>query len=211
MQVLVVSGVVLLVTSLGFGEYSLFFGHGEKTQNTQVAALNVALPTQENKDVTEKIAGGTLVPTEEAKENITSLRYQNTKYGLTLMLPEDYTVSAFEEFIGGDTSQKATVLVFRNRTNDDLSFQVYVAPFDELGSLTAARVQQDLPDLLVEDPERVVIGGGVEALRFLSENETGKTLEVWFSYNNNLYQVTAERGQDGVVGPILETLKFGNT
>ena len=86
-----------------------------------------------------------------------------------------------------------------------------MSDFDEPGPITPLRIEKDIPDIVIESPQEVLIGKDkkIQALIFFSKNESlGRTREVWFVRNGNLYQLTAYADLDGLIGPVLETLKF---
>ena len=146
----------------------------------------------------EELREGTV---EEVEERNTE-RYTNTTYGFSLEYPKGYKVGVFEE-VGGK------VILIQN-PQDREGFQIYVAPFDEPGPITPERIKLDLPDLRIDEPQRVVVGGGnIEALIFRGESEEfGESREVWFVYGDNLYQVTTHADLDHFIGPIMESWRF---
>jgi hypothetical protein len=130
------------------------------------------------------------------------ITYQNKQFGFELDLPEGYTGSSFTEGFG------VTALLQNPETGE--SFQIYIAEFDEEGPLTVERIQQDLPDLVITEPQVALIAGGrQEALIFIGESEDfGKTREVWFVHGEQLYQVIAPFEMEQSIGPIMESLRF---
>ncbi len=131
--------------------------------------------------------------------------YSSPDYGFSFKYSKGFNVSELDDDSGH------TVLVQSYEVEPRKGFQVYITPFDEPEPLTAARILQDLPSSEVIDPKDVLIGEGkaISAVIFLSTSPSfGKTREVWFVFAENLYQVTTYEGQDNLIGPILDTLKF---
>jgi len=148
-----------------------------------------------------------VVPGVVEKVNATTNTFTHKGYGFTLNYPSGMTTSNFREGSGEQ-------IVFQNTKNGDW-FQVYVTPWDETGDITATRIKQDLPDLLISSPQKAIIGPqqkqgiGPHALIFLSnEKGLGDTREVWFVANGNLYQVTTYKRLDAMLGQVLSTLTF---
>src|SRR3990167_1037450 len=83
-------------------------------------------------------------------------------------------------------------------------------PFDPAqgkpGPLTVERIQRDLPEMVIDEPQNVLIGPAqIPALLFWSESgSAGRTREVWFVYPEQsrgvqggyLYQITGSAEMD---------------
>ena len=130
--------------------------------------------------------------------------YSNAEIGLSFNYPDGFNVSGFAEGEIGYT-------ILAQKSGSRESFQIFVSDFDEPGPITPPRIEKDIPDIVIESPQEVLIGKDkkIQALIFFSKNESlGRTREVWFVQNGNLYQLTAYADLDGLIGPVLETLKF---
>ncbi len=93
-------------------------------------------------------------------------------------------------------------------TDKQASLQIYIMMFEETGPITKERILEDLPDLKIVSEKQINIAGTINALSFESENESSqKTQEVWFVYNNFLYQISAA-GNGEVLDKIIQTWKF---
>lgn len=126
--------------------------------------------------------------------------------GFSFIHATDLTVTAFDEGAG-------EMVLVHDATNagSKREFQIYAAPFDEAGPLTAARIHKDLPDMEITDAQPVLIGSNkdIDALIFFSNNPSiGKTREVWFVHGGYMYQVTGYADADAIVGPLLDTWSF---
>lgn len=130
------------------------------------------------------------------------LTYINKQFGFQFNLPEGYSGSSFTEGNG------VTVLL-QNQTLGQ-TFQIYIQNFDETEAVTIDRIQQDVPDLTINNPLNAIIArGDIEALVFEGvSDDFGKTREVWFVKGGNLYQVIAPFEMEHTIGPIVESLSF---
>jgi len=128
------------------------------------------------------------------------IHYSNDKYGFSLEIPKDMKTSEFQEGPGD-------MIMIRNSS---FLIQAFIMPWDEPGIITPERIKQDLPTIIVEEPQQAIIGQDkIQALIFFSQEESlGRTREVWFVKNGFLYQITALAEKDKAVGEILESLKF---
>lgn len=141
----------------------------------------------------------TLTP---SKENSDNNVYIDLQYNFSFQYPKDFTVTKFQEGENGNT-----ILVQEKESKE--SFQIFISPFDEPGPLTKERVLQDLPDLIIKNPEQRVLKNGAAALIFFSEEPSlGEIREIWFVYNGYLYQISTYATLDSLVAEILETWKF---
>lgn len=144
--------------------------------------------------------------------------YASPDFGFSFNYPKDFTVSELDDETGH------TVLLQKQNARE--GFQIYISVFDEPfdpaqgkpGPITPERIKQDLPDMIINAPQEVLIGEkkDIPALIFLSKHESlGDVREVWFVWpfdpaiaGNYLFQLTAYADMDNFVGPILETLRF---
>ena len=113
------------------------------------------------------------------------------------------TVTALDE----DTGE--TILVQKFGGSD--SFQIFVLPWDEseYAVITKERIRQDVPDMVIEEPEEAILADGTHALLFWSEERgVGKTREVWVIHKNFLYQISALAQFDSLLAQVMGTWKF---
>ena len=133
------------------------------------------------------------------------LTYIDPAYVFSFEFPSSFKQSAYEDDAGD-------IRVFENvkTGGGDSSFQIFIMPFDEEGPITAERIKKDVPQIIIHEPQEAIIGKDkIMALIFKGEDSTlGETREVWFSYGEHLYQITAPIAFDSQLVEIMETWKF---
>lgn len=131
--------------------------------------------------------------------------YTNTMYNFSFLYPQTYTATTFF-----DAVQEADVVLVQHAEQGS-GFQIQITPFDEnIRILTAQRVKQDLPTLVMADVQEVDLGEYGKGIAFMSNNENfgGSSREVWFVWNKNLYQVSTYKHLDTVVQAVMNTWTF---
>ncbi len=161
---------------------------------TQSNPSNEVLPIGEGQTVKDLTFGG--------KE------YKHGLLGFGFRYPKEYTISSFGNFYD---SNGETILL----QNEDKSrgLQVLITPFDEDIALTLKRIKKDLPSLSVLESLESQIGEGdkkVAVVTFKSTNNltNGKSLEVWFVYRNNLYQISGLEASQELFNELIKTWMF---
>lgn len=134
--------------------------------------------------------------------------YKHGLLGFGFKYPNEYTISSFGNFYD---SNGETILL----QNEDKSrgLQVLITPFDEDISLTQKRIKKDLPSLSVLEAVETEIGSDgkkVAVVTFKSTNNlsSGKSLEAWFIYRNNLYQVSSLEASKALFDQLIKTWIF---
>lgn len=134
-------------------------------------------------------------------------KYQNQGYGFSFEYPQGFNVSEFEEGSG--------YMILVQGPGDKKAFQVFITVYDEEGPLTAGRIKQDLPKLVMESPVNAQIGGAEAVVFFSKDESSSRTREAWFvwpespiPHGNNIYQVTAPAEFDAELSKIMATFKF---
>lgn len=124
--------------------------------------------------------------------------YKNENYGFSLSLPEKAVVSEVEE----------SILI----KNENFEMQISVSEFDEEVTLTAERIKRDIPDMKMGAVESVKVGpstdsgSSIEAVAFIDMDDD--TRQIWFVYQNNFYQISADSKDDAIVGEIMKSWKW---
>lgn len=93
-------------------------------------------------------------------------------------------------------------------------FELDILAFDEPGPLTSERIKQDLPDIEISQSRDISISS-ITALAFESTDPPpaggiGKTYEIWFVHDGNLYQAKTYRTFGKEMEEMMRTIKFKN-
>lgn len=189
--------VLLALVLLVWGFLSFKGGDGNSPINNLLGTESnktEELPLGEGQTVTN-IAGG-------------DKEYKHTVLGFSFNYSKDYSISSFGNFFD---SNGETILL--QNTGGVQGLQILVTPFDEDISLTAKRIKKDLPSLSVVNEKEIQIGGGdikVQAVTFESSNNlsTGKSIEGWFVYRKNLYQISSSEISKDLFEKVISTWKL---
>ncbi|MEX0919022.1 MAG: hypothetical protein WDZ85_03640 [Candidatus Paceibacterota bacterium] len=129
--------------------------------------------------------------------------YVSTDFGFRFRFPENLRFSTFAE-------RNGQMILANSATGAGNAFQIFISPFDEpADSLTPDRLRQDLPDLVVKKPEVFKLADRASGLAFVSDGPPfGESREVWFVYQNHLYQISAYLDNDALLQNILRTWRF---
>lgn len=156
-----------------------------------------------NPDISKSESRGAVLGENPVDKGNLTEEYMSPDYEFSFRYPKDFSATELEDDAG------ATVLLQKSDARE--GFQIYISEFDEAGPITPERIKKDLPDMVVNSPQHVLIGENkdIPALIFLSKHESlGDVREVWFTTNGALFQLTAYADMDNFIGPILETLTF---
>lgn len=133
-------------------------------------------------------------------------RYVNTAYYFTFEYPTDMKINSFGE------GEERNVILIEDSTTDKVnrSFQIFMNAFDEdMSVMTPARLHTDIPHLVIDNPQEVVLGDGTRALIALSNDPAiGRTREVWIISDGVLYQITARKEADPWIAQVMKSWKF---
>ncbi len=127
--------------------------------------------------------------------------YSNAKHHFSLTMPEGFT--ARESTVDGKDT-----IVFENAKSEGI--QIVISPYDDIKVLTADMIESAIPDMKVEDAESVEIGNANKGLAFKSDNQAfdGKSREVWFVFNRELYQISTYERLDELLQKMFATWSF---
>jgi len=137
-------------------------------------------------------------------------RFTHPVHPFSVEYPINLEVLRYEEENDMET------VVFQQGTDTDNTpllekngFQIFIIPFGDEEFLTRERIVEDVPSVIIEDLQEVIIGSDTHALLFWSEDpDIGRTREVWFTHSGNLYEVTTYAHLDLWLAKILSTWKF---
>lgn len=192
-----VSLLVLLAAAAGF--YALRF-FSRKPSAAAAAQDSIAAAKEANSAGLSPAAAAAASTTAAAPFPNT---YRNAAYGFSFKYPSSLKVSSTASGSGGDT-------ILAQDAAEHVGFQVYITPYAGADTaLTAARVEQDLPNISLRSPQQVTIAGSVPALAFFATDPSfGESRQVWFIYKGNLYQASTYSSQSPLLGKVLGTWTF---
>lgn len=180
--------ILLILAGIGYFAYS---------------QLTLRLNLKVNLKVSQTLSPA-LGPDEQGQTANTAVATGNKNYthptlGLSLDYPDDWNMSSFDEGAG-------ETLLFQK---DGKGFQIYISEFSG-GQITTSQVKKDIKD--AENVTDFDIGdgqNGQKAVKFYSKDETGKkTLEIWWSRNGQLYQLTGDTEKEKEIIEIVKSIKW---
>jgi len=137
--------------------------------------------------------------------------YNNKTYDFSFRYPNGFTVSLVND---PENNQDIVVLqsVSSSKPGIPLGFQISIQTIDEdIPAVTVEMIKRDLPDLVINSPQDVVIGNRGKGVAFISDDSAfgGVSREVWFVYRKRLYQISTYASNDSLVQSVLKTWQFG--
>jgi len=202
--------ITLAIFLLSAGGAYLIFGRGKADGKAGGAAKSPApalTASPENPANEADSANSALWPAPEAIAEISNYQYTETYnqpiYGFSFKYPKAFAVS--------EISSNGSKVILVQNTLKNIGVQIVISPFDGADSdITEAFIKSELPDLKISEPREVLVGSGRKGLAFMSDNAAfgGKSREVWFVFNNNLYQISAYAELDGFLKGLFGTWKF---
>lgn len=135
------------------------------------------------------------------KTSETSFSYTHPLFGFTFSLNEKFSTGTFTEGEG-------EMLLVKLEGEQNRQTQIYVTEFSEKGPLTAQKISQDLPGMVMENPIDVMVDGE-PAVAFISKSDSGeKTREVWLVHSGHLYQISSLTTSEKMASDILTSWKW---
>ncbi len=133
-------------------------------------------------------------------------KYQDSKNGFSFNYPEGYSVTE------ANTDANSRTLLIQNASTSD-GIQITLSPFtDSDTTITQEKIQADIPDMKVENPQPLaILGQSGDGLAFESDNQAfnGDSREVWFVFHGYLYQVSTYAKDDPLLKAVFGTWVFG--
>ncbi len=134
----------------------------------------------------------------------TTETYSHPTLNFTFDYPSSFSASSF-------TTEDGMENIVVQEITTGKGFQVSISPIDEdIPALTVERIRKDLPNLLIESPQDVILGDAGKGVAFISNDSAfdGRSREVWFVLNRNLYQIRTYIKYDEVLKAVLSSWKF---
>ncbi len=147
--------------------------------------------------------GEDLSPNTESTEALSDWEgYAHPSLPFAFAYPKDLTPSTF-------TDGEAEIVLLKGK-EPEREVQIVIRAFDEPGPLMVERIQRDIPEMVIDDPQNVLIGPAqIPALLFWSEGGSAdRTREVWFIQGGYLYQITGSAEMDETLAKMMETWTF---
>ncbi len=228
---LIIIVLILLAAFAGFLAYRSYSSNksdrSNKTNEANTTLLRQDFAGQAN---TSNKTDAVSAPSAESKI------YNNPDHNFSLELLPGLTTTAFEEgdgdvvLIGQDKSYKTDTTNEPNKSNttnksntsySSYEMQITIRPFDEETSLTAARIQKEVPEIKMQNAVAVK-ADGTDAVSFVSCSPSSPSeermpagqerlncfREIWFVQNRELYQIIAPSSFDNVTGKLMESWKW---
>ncbi len=214
--VLVIGGVLSWVfLAAGLGAWFLDRGgEGESSSGWNLGPVNLNIfgwgrSGENQREISVDISAKSAVvepPATQGPGRTVGNRFVSEKYGFSLEFPEGFKSSTFPD-------EKGELVVFEKSPKEGL--QIYIAPFDTEGPLTAQFIRSEVPDMPMRNIKTAKLDS-VPAVVFESSNESiGATLEIWLAHpespvphGNYLYQISTYKEFAGEMTEILQSWKF---
>ena len=127
-------------------------------------------------------------------------KYQNTKYGFSILYHEALSQKEIDE--GGN----ASTIVFQN-PEEGKGFQIFVVPYNG-EQVSEERFRQDIPSGVREKTEEIIVSGAKGVAFYSQDPFLGDTREVWILHGGYLYELTTFKAYEAELQTVLQTWRF---
>ena len=148
----------------------------------------------------EKISALTFEKEEQEIIPASYKKYQNAKYGFSILYPETLAQKEIDE--GGN----ASTITFQNPAAGE-GFQIFVVPFQG-EQVSEERFRRDIPSGVKKNIEAVIVDGANGVAFYSTDLGLGETREVWFIKNGYLFEVTTLKILEADLLEVLRTWRF---
>lgn len=157
--------------------------------------------TEDAETTSDRTWGDTAAASENLDVQSTST-YSHPQRNFSFVYPDTLQVGRFEQ------ANSETIVV--QNPDKQVGFQISIRPVDENIRMTKQRIKQDLPELQISNAQPVQLGKESRGLAFFSDNKAfgGNSREVWFTYNNYLYQISTYARLDPLLKRVLNSWSF---
>jgi hypothetical protein len=190
--------IILLVLATFIILYSIFYFSSQRSSDvgTSKAGGEASIPVIQSGATPEILA--------EIKKYEYTKIYSNSAFRFSLKHPQGFTVTNVPS---GDTDE--TVFLIES-ADKKVGIQMVISPYGEDSDITGAMIRADLPDIKIDDAQTVEVGPNRLGLAFMSDNIAfgGKSREVWFVWNKNLYQISTYAEYDEFLKGLFGTWQF---
>ena len=132
--------------------------------------------------------------------------YLHSDSSFTFSIPGDFNYSNLAETQDGGAQAESVIFVGNSASRN---FQIHISDYGDNTPLTPQIILKDIPDLLIESPEKIAVGGS-QGIVFISGPKDGtlRTREIWFTHNGKLFQISTYKDFDNQMVDILSTWKW---
>lgn len=94
--------------------------------------------------------------------------------------------------------------------NNGSGIQIFITDWDPKNVLNSVLVKKELGSSgeQISGLEDVGMPAGFKAVKFLTQTNSGETLDVWFTNESTLYQITVLDGHEKLLKKLVDTWKF---
>lgn len=183
--------ISLIIIGAVFAVISSFTGEGMVEKRSFLGGVLDSLKDNDGGKETEPIQTIEKVSGRELNN-----KYVHNDPKFSFFIPDDYVIVSRGEDEGE--------MILLSKEGGSPSIQLYITAFDEDIVLTADRIREDVPVIIMEDEKQVEIGRSVQGVLF----GEGDKLNVWFIYKNFLYQLSGLRSDTDLVAKMVSSFKF---
>jgi len=200
MRKTIIIGAVLLAVLAG-GVYLIW---GRDGAGDMASKANQETPVTDGAATEIKTEALDLVQTsaENSAYQYTEI-YSHPAYGFTFKYPEDFAISEFP-------SDNSEVVLIQNAAKN-IGAQIVITPSDDEDvDITPEVIKEAIPSLKISEPQAIAISPERKGLAFKSDNPAfgGDSREIWFVFNHNFYQISAEAKFDEFLKGLFKTWEF---
>ena len=174
--------ITIIVLAIGFLVY--YFSFGEPNSSPAISPLpEISLSM-------EAVFAEPIV--------YTSLKNNYSGDNFSFKYPDGF--KALSNMVAEDEGEVVTI-----ENNKGSGFQIFVSVFDEPGPITPEKIQEDLPEAVINDPKNAQLDSS-KALVFNGYDDVfGDTFEVWVINKGRLYQIVGPKTATKLITETLET------
>lgn len=213
-KILIILGILVLA-GIGYKAYTSYTSdktYQSDTTDQSNAAVTLTAEEQAELDLDKQAISS------ETK----AARYTHPRLGFSFEKPAGYTVGALKDDSGETLLvQKTSVIPNATEGSNSLDssqaqndsrkgFQIYITALDAPMELTPNLIKSDLPGTSVNNPLQINLDNKAKGIMFSSNNDAfgGKSFEIWFVAQNNLYQISSYAEFATTLQQIIGTWKF---
>ncbi len=169
----------------------------EPATNNESSVAQVQTPEEKQQLAEQKAA---------LAASTSAIRYEHPTLGFSFEKPAGFSVGA----IPGENGGQTLIVQPTSGGSAKQGFQIVISPLDGPMDLTPAFIKEQLPGTTVSGAQKIVLDGVGKGLMFSSNNETfgGKSFEIWFTAQNNVYQITSYQDFSKQLQGIIGTWRF---